>query len=467
MTENKKFKQALFIFKICYLVYLLLAFNAFINGMVWMNVASYVITAAGLLLVLCMVFQYKRYRHAYNLWILGGFVLSYAISAMLHLSYGVSDNLKGLIWLVLPLLLGYITAFDLSRDEISRELKWLSGIYIVYCTIANFVSLTMVYWGRRLDYTDGTGMIHSIGYRWNRLWGIYDDPNHGATITVIAMFLLIYLFYKAKNIWKKVLAVLCFLVNYLYVVLSNSRTGVVSLTAGILVAGVLYVWMRARSGSKIKKLVPSLLCVVLAAGILFAGTYALNEAYQPIDKKIEKMLNVKKPTKPVNKPTKPVNKPNRKKDLQKDYSNGRFEIWKNGLQIVEKSPVVGIGYRNIVGYSKEHFPEGYLVKNASGVQYDSMHNLELDVLVSQGILGGVLLLILLGNTCVILLKRVHLIPRENTAEVLFSVSAAGALFIAGTFLSFIFYVNTPQNLCFWLFLGYAMRFCQIGEKEKV
>ncbi len=460
MTENKKFKQALFIFKICYLVYLLLAFNAFINGMAWMNAASYVITAAGLLLVLGMVFQYKRYRSAYNLWFLAAFILSYVISAALHLSFGVSGNLKGLIWLVLPILLGYISAFDMSGDEIRRELKWLSGIYIVYCTIANLVSLTMVCWGRRFDYTDGTGKIHSIGYRWNRLWGIYDDPNHGATISIIAMFLLIYLFSRTKKLWKKILAVLCFLINYLYLVLSNSRTGIVTLTAGVIFAGIVYAWIEKKSGRHVKRLILKLVCVIFAAGILCVGTYTLNEAYQPLDKKIVKLMNIKKTTKPVN-------KANRKKDLQKDYSNGRFEIWKNGLQIVEKSPIVGIGYRNIAGYSKEYFPEGYLVKNALGVQYDSMHNLELDVLVGQGVLGAGLFLILLGNTCIILYKRVHWVTCKDTAETIFSVSAAGALFVAGTFLSFIFYVNAPQNLCFWLFFGYAMRFCQLGEKEKV
>lgn len=460
MTENKKFKQTLFIFKICYLVYLLLAFNAFFNGMAWMNAASYVITAAGLVLILWMFFQYKRYRRAYHLWILGAFIVSYVISAVLHLSYGVSDNVKGLIWLVLPIFLAYIAVFDMSGEEIRRELKWFSVIYILYCTAANLVSLTMVYWGRKLDYTDGTGMVHSIGYRWNRLWGIYDDPNHGATITVAAIFLLIYLFYRGRKIWQRAVVILCFVINYLYLVLSDSRTGIVTLTAGVLLAGIVYVWIKARSGEHRRRVIPALLCTVLAACVLLAGTYALNEAYQPIDKKIVKMLNIKKTTKPVN-------KTNRKKDIQKDYSNGRFEIWKNGLQIVESSPVVGIGYRNIVGYSKEHFPEGYLMKNSSGIQYDSMHNLELDVLVSQGILGGILFLLLVGNTCVVLFKRLHRTASKDTAETVFAVAASGALFVAGTFLSFIFYVNTPQNLCFWLFLGYAMRFCQLGEKETV
>lgn len=461
MTENKRFKQALFIFKIIYLVYLLLAFNAFVNGMAWMNAASYVITVAGGGMIVWMLLQYKHYKNVYNLWILAAFVISYFISAVLHISYGVTDNIKGLIWLILPIFLAYATAFDMSAKEIFRELKWISGLYIVYCMIANIVSLTMIYWGRKYDYTDETGMIHSIGYRWNRLWGIYDDPNHGATITVIAMFLLIYVFFQSKKMRAKVMCTLCFLVNYLYIVLSNSRTGIVTLSAGIAFGGVLLFWMRKRSDNHKNASVIPLLGAILAAGILFAGTYALNAAYQPIDKMIVNSINAKNKIKPA------PNKPTRKQDLKKDYSNGRIEIWESGLQIVKSSPVVGIGYRNIAGYTKENFPDSYLLKNNSGIQYDSMHNLELDVLVSQGALGGIAFLIFAINICIILFKRVHLCLDKFTAEAVFSVAASGALVVAGTFLSFIFYVNAPQNLCFWLFLGYGMRFCQIGEKEKI
>ncbi len=461
MDRDKIFKKVLLVFKVCYLSYLLLAFNAFVNGMDWMNKASYVITLFGAGMILWMVFLYKRYIHGYNLWILALFTISYAMSALLHFSYGGTENIKGLIWLVFPFILLYMSSFNMSAVEIRKEIKWLSPIYIFYITITNFISITMVYWGRKYDYTDGAGTVHGIGYRWERLWGAYDDPNHGATITVIGLFLLIYLFSRTKTIWKRVSIILIFLINFIYLSLSDSRTGVISLVAGMLITGFLIAWTNRKKKSTVKQMLLPLLCAVLVGGVVVAGDVAVKQIYHPIEKKIVNML------KPKNvKPAQPVKNETRQLDLKSDYSNGRIGIWENGLQIIEESPIVGVGYRNIVQYAKTHFPNGYLMKNELGVKYDSMHNLEMDVLVGQGVLGGVIFLIFAGNVCVILFKKFHLAPAEYNKEALLSASIAAALLIAGTFLSFIFYVNAPQNMMFWLFLGYTMRFCQIGADKK-
>ena len=462
MKEDKKFKQVLFVFKICYLVYLLLAFNAFVNGTAWMYKASYVITVAGAGMTLWMLFRYKRYKKAYNLWLLGAFAISYLISAVTHMSYGMAENVKGMIWLVLPIVLLYVSTFDMSGEEVRREMRILSGIYICYCTVANLVSLSMVYWGRKYDYIDDIGDIHAIGYRWGRLWGIYDDPNHGATITVISLFMLIYLFFCVKKLWQRVGCIILFLINYLYLVLSDSRTGLISLAAGVVLVGLTLLWVRKRPVTFLKWIIAPLVCAVLAAGIIFAGDITIKQVYKPIDKQIVKVLKAK--NKLLSEET---DKENRKQDLKYNYGSGRIQIWENGLQIVKESPLIGVGYRNIAPYAEEHFPQGYLVKNALGAKYDSMHNVELDILIGQGVLGIIISLLLAGNTCIILFRNLHKAPMKYHKEVIFSITVSGALMIAATFLSFIFYVNAPQNICFWLFLGYGMRFCQIGAEKKL
>ena len=217
MLGTNQLKKAIFGFKILYLIYLLLAFNSFVNAKGWMNLASYVITALGAVLILWMGVFYKRYRRVHNRFLLLAFVVSYCVSAAAHISYGLVENVKGLIWLLIPLIIVYASAFDMSREEIRREMRWLSGIYILYCTVANLVSLSMVYWGRMYEFQDKAGNFHVIGYRWNRLWGIYDDPNHGATITMIALFMLLYFLADIKKIWKKVLLFLVFIINYIYI----------------------------------------------------------------------------------------------------------------------------------------------------------------------------------------------------------------------------------------------------------
>ncbi|CZR75318.1 Lipid A core-O-antigen ligase [Clostridioides difficile] len=97
---------------------------------------------------------------------------------------------------------------------------------------------------------------------------------------------------------------------------------------------------------------------MFAAGTAFVGDVGVKAIYQPMDAKIEAVMKAKNPAtvkSPAGK-TKTQKPDTRKKDLQHDYSNGRLEIWKNGLQIVEKSPVIGVGFRNFAGCAAEHFP---------------------------------------------------------------------------------------------------------------
>lgn len=433
-----------------YLMYLLLAFNAFVNGMSWMNLAAYGITAGGGVLCIWMFLRWKRYKKAVGIVLLELFALSYAVSAVTHISYaGAVENAKGFIWLVLPSIVLYASAFDMSKEEMHKELTSLASLYVVYCTVADTISLSMLAWGWKYDYTDPAGTIHSIGYRWGRLWGIYDDPNHGATISAIAVFFLIYLFGKTRKLWQKVLLVICGVIQYAYIAFSDSRTGILCLVTGLVFYTILQiVGDRHTAGKRI-------LILTITAAAIFAGDVALKAAYAPVDAMMRKR-EAQKISSSVNN--------ERKQKLKQDYSNGRMELWGSGLEIMESSPVIGVGYRNMSGYAQQHFPDSYMVKNAAQIRYDSMHNLELDVLVSQGIAGMVVFLALLIHMLWKIIRSVSALQKADDHFIAVMLSAALALGVASTFLSFIFYVNASQSFCFWLFLGYGMN-ALMKEKE--
>lgn len=433
-----------------YLLYLLLAFNAFVNGMPWMNLAAYGITAGGGILCVWMFLRWKRYKKAAGIVLLELFALSYAVSAVIHISYaGIVENAKGLIWLVLPSILVYASSFDMGRDEMHKELTSLAGLYVVYCTTADAISLSMLAWGWKYDYTDPAGTIHSIGYRWGRLWGIYDDPNHGATISAIAVFFLIYLFGKTRKLWQKILLVICGIIQYAYIAFSDSRTGMLCLIAGMVFYTVLQIVRdRHTAGKKI-------LVLAITAAAIFAGDAALKAAYAPVDAMMRKR-EAQNISLPANN--------NRKQKLKQDYSNGRIELWSSGQEIIESSPIIGVGYRNMSGYAQQHFPDSYMVKNAAQIRYDSMHNLEMDVLVSQGIAGMIVFLAFLVHILWKIIRSFSVLQKADDHFIAVMLSAALALGAASTFLSFIFYVNAPQSFCFWLFLGYGMH-ALMKEKE--
>lgn len=93
-----------------------------------------------------------------------------------------------------------------------------------------------------------------------------------------------------------------------------------------------------------------------------------------------------------------------------------------------------------------------------------MHNLEMDVMVSQGIVGIVTFLTFLIYMLWKIIRRFFILRKAEDSFIAVMLSAALALGVASIFLSFIFYVNAPQSFCFWLFLGYGMH-ALTNEKE--
>ncbi|MEG0721390.1 MAG: hypothetical protein RR446_06545, partial [Lachnospiraceae bacterium] len=296
MIENKRFKNILFVFKVSYLLYLLLAFNAFVNGSRIMNVTTYVITLWGMAMVLWMMVHYRTYLKVKNLWILLLFIGSYVFSAVLNYHYGVTNNIKAIIWMVLPIFLLYIASKDYKIWEMKREFFFLSTIYVIYCTIANMVSLSMVYWGRNLEFKDATGVTHAVGFRWGRLWGIYDDPNHGATISVIAMIMAIYLITQVKNMGLKILLSLAFLTNSLYILFSDSRTGMTCIAMGTFALVGIVVFQKIKLVPAGKKVVIVLLLSALSAIVSVGVSSEIKIKYNQMDKKIVSMIAEKNNT---------------------------------------------------------------------------------------------------------------------------------------------------------------------------
>ena len=119
------------------------------------------------------------------------------------------------------------------------------------------------------------------------------------------------------------------------------------------------------------------------------------------------------------------------------------------------------------GYAQKHFPDSYMVKNAARILYDSMHNLEMDVLVSQGIVGMALFLAFLIHMLWKIIRRFSVLQKADDNFIAVMLSAALALGMASTFLSFIFYVNAPQSFYFWLFLGYGMHTLAKETEESI
>lgn len=451
-------------FKIVYLLNMLVAFTAFWNGTKWFYYSNYILILGAAFGAVYLLIQWKSCMKAGNVWLITLFLISYLFSSVMTIRFGIGDNLKELIWMFLPMGFLYMSAFLLTQKERELELGILGGIYILYCTVLNVLSVSMVWWGRNYLIGNADGTTRVVGYKWGRLWGGYDDPNHGASIAAIAVIIAVYFVIKVSNWFLKILLVLSMLVQYAYIVCSDSRTGFVSLAVG---TGVFAAWFLFRKLKGKKEAFRILLSAGVAgciAAIVVVGSMGLNKRYDVLDKKIQAEWNRRHPA-VVQAPVNP--KETRANDIKKDSSSGRMEIWKSGLEIFAKSPIYGVSYRNMTAYAHERVPDTYIINTTYDIDYDSMHNMPLDVLVSQGIIGIILLLSLFVNSLMIYIKRYKLVKKENQAFAAVSIAVVLGLGAGSMFLTSIIYLSGPHAYWFWLCLGYAIALLQqSGEGEE-
>lgn len=462
-------KRFLFGFKVYYLIYILLAFNAFVNETTAMGWATNLLAVFGIAAALCMLIRFRTYIKVWNIWLIAVFLASYVLSSLLNYRYGVGDNVKELIWLVLSMAVLYASSAACSVEEMKREFSVLAALWIVYCTVVNFISITMVVWGREYGITVVRGGqsvgYKAVGFKWGRLWGMYDDPNHGAAIAIAALLLAFYLFLSIKKRVIRILLVISMVVQFLYIVLSDSRTGTVMLAvAGFLWTAVLvYRREMKKGGSQVRTLAVCCCFGILAAAVLAGGSYECKQQYNLIDSKIEALI----PKKPyTGKDKTQTGQVGREQDLVQDASNGRVSIWLSGLEIAKTSPVYGVSFRNMTAYAEENLPHTYLVNNPENAKYDSLHNSVMDILVSQGAIGILIFLAIVVNTVRLMKKKISSVRAENqdfAAACFITVVVMGA---GSLFLSMVFYLNAPQTYIFWLCFGYFMETLRRGEVSR-
>ena len=431
-------------FKILYLIHVFLAFNCFTFHMKFLDYTSVVVIVLGGILLLQRVKNIKYILTYKYVWILILFFVSYAISLIVNWKYGFMGNIKGGVWMTLQFFLLYVLEPEKYDGEYKMQLKIISSVLIVYTAFCSLVGMLMAFfsYGGREDFLDGTGTFY--GFIWGRLWGCYTDPNHGGIITVVAVFLAFYLLYYVQKKYIRLGLWISIFFNYLYLVFSDSRSAKLSFTLGCM----LLLFFNLRGNAKeinIKKMLIQILVSACAALCIYVSFTGVKMLYNTC---------VMYMTETEDDHTKEIG---REEDIEGDYSNRRFDIWTSGVEIYEENPVAGIGFRNVISYAESDMPDTYIVNN-DYAKFDSFHNVVIDVLVSQGTIGILLLLIL--GLAVFIKSMVSMIKEKRFSDIecrtLFCIVLI--LVIDSMFISAIFYVNSPETVAFWALLGYFIYF---------
>mgnify|MGYP003377002398 CR=1 FL=1 len=461
-VEEQYGKRLELIFKIAFLCLAISTFNSFLYVSALQSVLVKGVLLLGMCTVLVRMLNWKKYVRVPGAVLMILFCISFVFSVFMNRQYELIENLKWVIWTGLLFFLLYVCDVERERAEYRKEFRILSHILILYTTVAAVIGLGMLVtsYNAILTTADG-GEAVQAGFSWGRLWGVYTDPNYGSVISVVTIILAT-LFCMQRKGCIRIFYIASILLNGLYVVFSDSRTGKITLSC--CVAFYVFLWLiwKNREKSAGKRFGVAMAAAVCIGVLLAVGCYVVKKEYNqvlaPVMKEIF-LTEQKKPKTPVSQSQKQkVQKETvgRKSDIEKDVSNGRLALWESAVEIWKTSPVYGTGYTSLVPYCKKNIPDTYAVNN-SITNYASMHNAFLNTLVYQGIIGFVLLLAIAGRIIVYGVPQIFRAGEKEYMDLIAMLSCISAVVIGMMFLTEGTYTNSPGSFVLWTFSGYLVQ----------
>lgn len=439
------------LFKILYLILALLSFNSLFSNRPVLTYFSYFLTLIGCIYLGFRVFHFNRYRSTKGIIFLLLFILSYVISSVLNIKYGITENAKAMIWMLFQFFLLYAYDAGVSKEQTKKEFKIFSHVFLTYTFLMAIIGTILLFMNYRY-YGIYNGKTIIIGFLWNRLWGLYSDPNYGAVFGVISFILCFYYLFRAQKKWQKALYVMMAVFQVAYIAFSDSRTALVAfmLTSGV---GAFLFFLRYEKQKHQKRIVRACLTVLLTI-VAFLLPYAVIQttayAGSYLLKAIQSNYSSEKPGTVEDDESLTIGR--QEADMNNDISNRRFAIWESALEVSSTKPIFGVTFRQIVPYAKENLPDTYIVSN-DYTSFASMHNVFMDVLVSQGAVGLLLFFGFILSILITIFKNLfRKDDREYTAN-LFLICTILPIAISAMFYSEILYINTANAVFFWFGLG--------------
>ncbi len=388
----------------------------------------------GGILIVVDVFTAKRlWQGKYSI-LLFGICALVAVSSLRMLSYGVSENIFIFCWTTIYFAIFYSCSYRTYNEKMKKAMSVIFVVFLAIWLIACLVSFFQFFNGigyyKVINPLSKDPSAFRQGYIDNRLFGIFGTLNHAAYISAYFFFICCIKAIKTENKTAKVLLYVSSLVLISHIVLSKSRSAIISILAGMFILGWIFIRDQYfKTGWK--QIVFSIVSVILAIIVLIGGVYS------------SVLL---------------------RKELEGDVSNGRTTIWSDYISIHEDIGLTGLSPGNymwhilknhedlyIVEDTKETYPEKY----QAGIIYHP-HNGFLYVYVSTGIIGALLIAAFIVLCLIRVIKKlVSGTPVSDLFVYSLVIVAIGA--ISAVFDTALFFQNNPHSSVFWIALGLLMK----------
>ncbi len=443
------------------------------------SMQTYLGVLGGVLIVVDL-FTTKRIWQGKYSYLLYGILVIAALASVRMISYGTKENLFKLCWATIQFVLIYSCAHRLEREKFKKFIQTvyftLFAIWFVCCCISLYQYINQIGYMEVVNPLGKDPSATRQGFYDNRLFGIFYTLNHAAFISLIFLVIGIFYIFKAKKIRIKILLGVLQLPVLFHLILANSRSAYIAFFAcGILVSWLLFFSRFRNSGWCRQAVLPVLMTVVLLVTsvtcfqLIKTGLGKVPAIYAQWMEEFRAEPEPIPEPEPEPEPT-PEPKPEPGEDilhrdnLDEDYSNGRFRIWKDYLSLYKEIGLIGLSPGNYMGHVFDNHQDKYIVqcikedypdKYSAGIVYH-VHSGYMMVYVSTG-LFGTLLLVLFMILCGIQLIKKIAFDKDRSFLFLGSLAIVIIGAISAVFDEGIFFQNNPHTTFFWFSLGIMMK----------
>lgn len=431
------------------------------------SIQTYLGLLGGGLIVLDL-FTTKRIWEGKQRLLLYAILVLAALASVRMIRYGVKENLFKLCFAAIQFTLIASCAHRTDRASLQKYIRTfffvVLAIWFVACCVSLYQYVEQISYRYVVDPLAKDSSSTRQGFYDNRLFGIFYTLNHAAYISLFFLVIAVVCTFRERSMWARLGLSLAALVLLCHIILSGSRSAMLSLV----ICSAVLTWALVRNA--LKGHGPSRFAIpvgaaILAAILCFGGYQGLKDGLTHLPY-LRSLLSYHQQTDDPTAPSDPDPEPDYNEDildrdgLEADVSNGRISIWKDYVSLYPQVGPIGLSPGNYMPYVLENHPDLYIVeyvrvhypdKYQSGIAYH-VHSGYMMVYVSAGILG---LLCLVAFMILCLIKVLRTFRKNRQLSHLYI--GALALVVAGAVSAMLdeglFFQNNPHTTMFWFSLG--------------